>query len=519
MGQTRTSTHHVGQGFVHGARQRPEARSSFTLDEAVHGQLQVWKSDRGTVVRGTPQRRGPKPLLHRGHRVVPSALNWRRGPRFQRAEHGACRPELIEEIDVADADRRSLRPNEHHIVAVQRAASNRELHPFRGMQGFRTVSLLGQGGEGAPGAEGANKDVVRGPVEFREEPTSVQVGTHRLNGRALERDPPTAVGGGEQGLNAARQHRHWTPRRGDRPFGILRQEARGPRGEHDGTRKAPRVNPALGVRIPQGQGRARRIVMGVSDRVGDALGRAVDQRMLREVMAHEVRPQHMAIIMDGNRRFAFKNRLTSGVGHRIGKAKLEEVLDWVLELNIPWFTVYALSTENLNRPQAELDALFDLYIEGLNDIAEDPRIHANHVRVQIIGRRDLLPARVIEAIDHAEGRTAGYDRFVFSVCLAYGSREEILDAIRAIAEDHAKGELALEAIDEAAVSDRLYTADMPDPDLVIRTSGEERISNFLLWQMAYAELYFTDVYWPSFSKRELLKAIKAFQQRKRRYGA
>ena len=171
----------------------------------------------------------------------------------------------------------------------------------------------------------------------------------------------------------------------------------------------------------------------------------------------------MAIIMDGNRRFAFKNRLTSGVGHRIGKAKLEEVLDWVLELNIPWFTVYALSTENLNRPQAELDALFDLYIEGLNDIAEDPRIHANHVRVQIIGRRDLLPARVIEAIDHAEGRTAGYDRFVFSVCLAYGSREEILDAIRAIAEDHAKGELALEAIDEAAVSDRLYTADMPDP--------------------------------------------------------
>ena len=259
--------------------------------------------------------------------------------------------------------------------------------------------------------------------------------------------------------------------------------------------------------------------MGVSDRVGDALGRAVDQRMLREVMAHEVRPQHMAIIMDGNRRFAFKNRLTSGVGHRIGKAKLEEVLDWVLELNIPWFTVYALSTENLNRPQHELDALFDLYIEGLNDIAEDPRIHANHVRVQIIGRRDLLPARVIAAIDHAESRTAGYEQFVFSVCLAYGSREEILDAIRAIAEDHAKGELALDAIDEAAVSDRLYTADMPDPDLVIRTSGEERISNFLLWQMAYAELYFTDVYWPSFSKRELLKAIKAFQQRKRRYGA
>ncbi|RJV02555.1 MAG: di-trans,poly-cis-decaprenylcistransferase [Candidatus Poseidoniales archaeon] len=259
--------------------------------------------------------------------------------------------------------------------------------------------------------------------------------------------------------------------------------------------------------------------MGVSDRVGDALGRAVDQRMLREVLAHEIRPQHMAIIMDGNRRFAFRNRLTSGVGHRIGKAKLEEVLDWVLELKIPWFTVYALSTENLKRPEEELDALFDLYIEGLNDIAEDQRIHDNEVRVQIIGRRDLLPAKVIKAIDYAESKTADYDRFVFSVCLAYGSREEILDAIRAIAEDHAKGDLPLESIDEAAVSDRLYTAEMPDPDLVIRTSGEERISNFLLWQMAYAELYFTDVYWPSFSKRELLKAIKAFQQRKRRYGA
>ena len=259
--------------------------------------------------------------------------------------------------------------------------------------------------------------------------------------------------------------------------------------------------------------------MGISERMGDVLGQAVEAKLLREVLEHPLQVNHLAIIMDGNRRFAWRSNLATGLGHRIGKQKLERVLDWVLELNIPWFTVYALSTENLNRPQQELDALFDLYIEGLNDIAEDPRIHANHVRVQIIGRRDLLPARVIEAIDHAEGRTAGYDRFVFSVCLAYGSREEILDAIRAIAEDHAKGELALEAIDEAAVSDRLYTADMPDPDLVIRTSGEERISNFLLWQMAYAELYFTDVYWPSFSKRELLKAIKAFQQRKRRYGA
>ena len=124
-----------------------------------------------------------------------------------------------------------------------------------------------------------------------------------------------------------------------------------------------------------------------------------------------------------------------------------------------------------------------------------------------------------EAIDNAETKTSEYDAFTFTVCLAYGGREEILGAIRKLAEDHAAGELPLDAIDEKAVSKRLWTGDMPDPDLVIRTSGEERISNFLLWQMAYAELYFTDVYWPSFSKRELMKAIKAFQQRKRRYGA
>ena len=124
---------------------------------------------------------------------------------------------------------------------------------------------------------------------------------------------------------------------------------------------------------------------------------------------------------------------------------------------------------------------------------------------------------VNEAITYAE-ETADYDDFTFTVCLAYGSREEMIGAIKSIAEDHATGDLSLESIDEEEVSRRLYTADMPDPDLVIRTSGEERISNFLLWQMAYTELYFTDVYWPSFSKKELLKAIQTYQARKRRFG-
>lgn len=258
--------------------------------------------------------------------------------------------------------------------------------------------------------------------------------------------------------------------------------------------------------------------MGISNRLGDVLGSAVEAKLLREVKEHPAKVNHLAIIMDGNRRFAWSKALQTGIGHKMGKKKLEQVLDWVLELNIHYFTVYALSTENLSRPENELKALFDLYIEGLRDIADDERIHENKVKVQIIGRRELLPESVNDAITYAENKTADYSEFTFTVCLAYGSREEMLGAIKSIAKDHASGDLAVDCIDEAEVSRRLYTAEMPDPDLVIRTSGEERISNFLLWQMAYTELYFTDVYWPSFSKKELLKAIQTYQARKRRFG-
>ena len=258
--------------------------------------------------------------------------------------------------------------------------------------------------------------------------------------------------------------------------------------------------------------------MGISNRLGDVLGSAVEAKLLRQVKKHPDKINHLAIIMDGNRRFAWSKALETEIGHKMGKMKLEQVLDWVLELEIHYFTVYALSTENLNRPDGELDGLFKLYVEGLKDIADDPRIHENKVKVQIIGRRELLPDSVNEAIRYAEEKTASYDDFTFTVCLAYGSREEMLDAIKSIAADHSSGELELESIDESEVSRRLYTAEMPDPDLVIRTSGEERISNFLLWQMAYSELYFTDVFWPSFSKKELLKAIQTYQARKRRFG-
>ena len=242
------------------------------------------------------------------------------------------------------------------------------------------------------------------------------------------------------------------------------------------------------------------------------------RRMQTRVMGNQL-PEHISIIMDGNRRYASEQGLGTNFGHKIGKEKVEEVMDWVLEFGIKYLTVYALSTENIKgREPDELEELYDLYVEGLRNIASDERIHKNKVRVQVAGRMDLLPQRVLDAIELAISKTKEYDQLVFTVCLAYGSREEILDAVRSIALDHAKGEIQLDAINEGEISKRLWTGDLPDPDLVIRTSGEERISNFLLWQSAYSELYFTDVFWPSFSKQDLLEAIESYQNRKRRFG-
>ncbi len=230
-------------------------------------------------------------------------------------------------------------------------------------------------------------------------------------------------------------------------------------------------------------------------------------------------PQHVSIIMDGNRRFAWNLSLGREIGHRHGKEKLKEVMDWILELGIPYLTVYALSTENIKRRNPEeLESLYDLYVTGMREIAEDPRIHSKKVRVSAAGRIESLPDRVKEAISHAEERTAAYSDFTFTVCLAYGGREEIVDAVKGVAADHASGDLDLDAIDTAEISNRLYDAHIPDPDLVIRTSGEERVSNFLLWQIAYAELYFTDVHWPSFSMGDLYDAIETYQIRRRRHG-
>ena len=240
---------------------------------------------------------------------------------------------------------------------------------------------------------------------------------------------------------------------------------------------------------------------------------------LRERLVSGEIPKHVSIIMDGNRRFAWNKSSKTAVGHAEGKEKLKEVMDWVLDLGVPYFTVYALSTENISeRDSEELEILYDLYVSGLDEIATDPRIHDRGVKVQVVGRLEMLPTRVRESIENAENLTSQYSDFTFTVCLAYGGREEIVDAVKSVATDYASGSLDINSINSSEITKRMYAAELPDPDLVIRTSGEERISNFLLWQIAYSELHFTDVFWPSFSKSDLYEAIESYQYRRRRYG-
>jgi tritrans,polycis-undecaprenyl-diphosphate synthase [geranylgeranyl-diphosphate specific] len=255
----------------------------------------------------------------------------------------------------------------------------------------------------------------------------------------------------------------------------------------------------------------------LSHALAGALREAQERAVLERIRSAPV-PRHLAIIMDGNRRFAAGHGMLVSEGHVSGRDKLEQLLDWCLEARVRILTVYALSTENLDRPPEELQALMDLFANGFRDIVTDPRVHRHHIRVRAIGNVRLLRADVQQAIADAEAATKDYTDYQYNVAIAYGGREEIVLAIRSIAEEVAAGRVRPGEIDATMVSKRLYTADLPDPDLVFRTSGEERISNFLLWQTAYAELYFADVLWPGLTKLDFLKAIQAFQNRMRRFG-
>ena len=222
--------------------------------------------------------------------------------------------------------------------------------------------------------------------------------------------------------------------------------------------------------------------------------------------------------MDGNRRYAEDLGILPHEGHIEGKSTLENLSDWCRNLDIKHLTVYAFSLENFDRDEKELGPLMDLFEESFRNAGDDSRVHDNKVRVRAIGHREMLPAKVVEAIEYAESKTKDYNDFNYNLAVAYGGRQELVRSMEKIAQKVKKGEIEPSDIDAKLISSNLYTSGLPDPDLILRTSGEERISNFLLWQLAYSELYFADVFWPDMRKIDFLRAIRSFQKRKRRLG-
>lgn len=232
------------------------------------------------------------------------------------------------------------------------------------------------------------------------------------------------------------------------------------------------------------------------------------------------KPEHVGVILDGNRRWASGHGLPPWFGHRLGADKIEQFLGWCCELGIKTVTLYVFSTENFQRAKAEVDEIMRIAEEKLRRLLKDERIHKNKIHVKAIGRIDELPKRIQQLIRKAEESTKNYDQFYLNVAIAYGGRAEIVDAVREIAKKVRGGSVPIEAIDEQLIERHLYTFYLPksDPDLIIRTSGEERLSNFLLWQSAYSELLFLDVYWPEFRRIDLWRAVRTYQLRERRYG-
>jgi len=241
-------------------------------------------------------------------------------------------------------------------------------------------------------------------------------------------------------------------------------------------------------------------------------------KLLREVKSRPL-PNHIAIIMDGNRRFARRLGLPPYVGHMFGSDKAEEVLEWCLELGIKNLTIYAFSTENFKRSREEKENLFRLMEDRLRRLARDRRIHENRVRVKVVGRRELLPGYVVRAIEEVEEATKEYGNYRLNIAIAYGGRPEITDAIREILAKVKRGEMRADDIDQRTIEEHLYSndCDYSSVDLLIRTGGEQRLSNFLPWQSANSVAYFCDVYWPEFRKIDLLRAIRTWQIR--RFGS
>lgn len=227
-------------------------------------------------------------------------------------------------------------------------------------------------------------------------------------------------------------------------------------------------------------------------------------------------PRHVAIILDGNGRWAKKRFMPRNMGHSQGAKVVEQICEDAWDLGIQYLTVYAFSTENWNRPEKEVRALMKLLRRYLVDCIE--RTSKNNMRVRVIGEKSRLDDDIRESIDELERVSAANTGLNFTIALNYGSRDEMVRAMRHMAEDCCKEVLRPEDISEEIFSSYLDTRELPDPDLMIRTSGEQRLSNWLLWQLAYTEFYFTDVLWPDFNKKELIRAIEYYNTRERRFG-
>lgn len=266
-------------------------------------------------------------------------------------------------------------------------------------------------------------------------------------------------------------------------------------------------------------GRVLRLTLG---RVLRPLYRLYEIQLVREINRRPI-PCHIGIILDGNRREAQKVGITEPVEvYRAGADRLDALLAWCAELRIPAVTIWVCSTENLKRREDVVAGIFHAIETKLKRLVEDPQIHRRKVRVSAIGSPDLIPSSTLDAIRAAEAATSTYDGMRLTIAVAYGGRQEITDAVRSHLTQAAKSGRTLAdvacALTPDEIGSHLYLAGLPDPDLIIRTSGEVRLSGFLLWQSAYSEFYFCDVTWPAFRKVDLLRAIRSFQHRARRFG-
>ncbi len=248
---------------------------------------------------------------------------------------------------------------------------------------------------------------------------------------------------------------------------------------------------------------------------------ALYQQRLETVVRSQTMPKHIGLILDGNRRFAKALGLDGSAGYEFGVDKAHEVLGWCLDLGIPAATIWVLSTDNFTkRGKDEVQHLMQLFEREARNLAVDPRIHGNRVRVRAIGRHDLFPEDVLASLRDLETATAHYDGMTLNIAVGYGGREEIVDAVKKLLiskADQTPTNIAA-SLEPEAIGQHLYTADLPDPDFIIRTSGEIRLGGFMLWQSAYSEYYFCEANWPDFRRIDFLRALRAYQARDSRLG-